>query len=272
MTFNMKKINTEINFVTTTDITIRNILQNAGATGLALYISYLEITQWQGNNRVKATTKFMAKRLSLGESTIIKYKKKLIELDFVEDYKDIDNETKKVKGWYVKIKHRVSKNHPVDFQGVDFPGGGNVMTSTSIQEESTSIQKKVEEKVIKTFKTEEIPKDFIKAFNFYTSLLKYVDYDIEERKEVELRQSGKIGLLETEWKRVGVFFKQITSNEEKKKQFGEALKKYGQETKKKKQEWVDNNWVGETPTTYIFKFSNFIYRRSEKSGVWENYI
>lgn len=99
--------NKEFKIIGITDITIRNILQNAGADALALYVTYAEIEQWQQTYKVKAVTGFMAKRMKWGKDKVIKNKKLLIDLGLVFDVQD-RGEDGKIKGWYIKIRHTVS--------------------------------------------------------------------------------------------------------------------------------------------------------------------
>lgn len=110
--------NKKFKIIGITDITIRNILQNAGSDALALYIAYAEIERWQETYSVKATTGFMAKRMGWGDNKVIKNKKLLEDLGIISNKKDIDSETHRIKGWYIQIHHTVSE------PDVDLPEGG----------------------------------------------------------------------------------------------------------------------------------------------------
>ena len=100
----MKSVSFKI--VAMTDITIRNILQNASCEALGLYTAYFEIAKWQETYRVKATTGFMVKRLNWSKNKVIKYKKQLIDLGVITDHQT-RGEDGKVTGHYVEIKHLV---------------------------------------------------------------------------------------------------------------------------------------------------------------------
>lgn len=71
---------------------------------LALYIMYVEITTWQSNNSVKATTEFMAKRLKWDRHKIIRLKKVLVKLDLIRDVVKKDDKGK-VLGHYILVRH-----------------------------------------------------------------------------------------------------------------------------------------------------------------------
>jgi hypothetical protein len=96
-----------------TDVTIRNILQNASCEALGLYVSYFEIAKWQETYRVKATTGFMQKRIGWGRDKLIKHKKELVNLGLVVDYTSVGDDGK-VKGHFIEIKHLVDDNHPTE--------------------------------------------------------------------------------------------------------------------------------------------------------------
>jgi hypothetical protein len=100
----MKAVSFKI--VAITDVTIRNILQNASCEALGLYTAYFEIAKWQETYRVKATTGFMVKRTGWSKNKVIKYKKQLIQLGVIKDYKTI-GEDGQVKGHYIEILHLV---------------------------------------------------------------------------------------------------------------------------------------------------------------------
>jgi len=100
----MKAVSFKI--VAITDVTIRNILQSASCEALGLYTAYFEIAKWQETYRVKATTGFMEKRTGWKKDKVIKYKKQLIELGVLKDYRDT-GEDGKIKAHYIEILHLV---------------------------------------------------------------------------------------------------------------------------------------------------------------------
>lgn len=93
---------------------------------IALYMSYAAITQWQETTTIKATTDFMAKRLSWGRDKIIATKKKLEKLGLVESIAKKD-ENGKVTGHYVKINYITTHS----LQSSQKPEGGKSHTVDS---------------------------------------------------------------------------------------------------------------------------------------------
>jgi predicted transcriptional regulator len=97
--------------VSTTDVSIRNILQNASLEALGLYTAYCEVAIWQGSYIVKATTGFIAKRINKSKPFVIKYKKELIAVGMLEDIQRKDDEGK-ITGHYVQINHLANSIQP----------------------------------------------------------------------------------------------------------------------------------------------------------------
>src|SRR5439155_12772378 len=79
--------------------------QDNSADLIALYTFYYYTGKWQETNQPKATTSYVAKALHWDTHKVIRLKKKLIELGLIEDIRHLDKKTKKVKGWYVKVKY-----------------------------------------------------------------------------------------------------------------------------------------------------------------------
>lgn len=111
---------------------------------LALYMSYVEMTTWQHNNSIKATTDFMAKRLHWTEKKIRTHKKTLTELGLIEDIIRKD-ETGKITGHYILVKYVVNPHSPLDY-GVDSntPNTNNYKESTNNSNFVTNVTKGTE--------------------------------------------------------------------------------------------------------------------------------
>jgi hypothetical protein len=96
---------------------------------IALYDFYYYTAKWQGTNQPKASISYVAKGLGWGTTKARQRKQKLIELGLIEDARHVDEKTKKVKGWYVRVKYLL-KSHPTEIERVeshptDLPQGGS---------------------------------------------------------------------------------------------------------------------------------------------------
>lgn len=105
---------------------------------IALYIFYYYTAEWQHTNQPKATIEFCAKGLKWGVEKTRSIKGKLIDLGLIQDIKKVNSQTKRVEGWYVKIKY--FWNHPMEnqeggFHPTDLPGGGS---SHSVESRGTN--------------------------------------------------------------------------------------------------------------------------------------
>lgn len=88
---------------------------------IALYSFYYYTAKWQKTNQIKASISYTAKGLKWGEDKVRKYKKVLIDLGLIEDFKRVNETSKKVEGWYIKVSYIwKEENHPVQN-----PEGGN---------------------------------------------------------------------------------------------------------------------------------------------------
>ena len=82
---------------------------------ISLYCFYYYTAKWQKTNQPKASISFCAKGLKCGKDKIRKNRQILIKLNLIEDVRYIDEKTRKVKGWYVKIKYVwKQENHPIN--------------------------------------------------------------------------------------------------------------------------------------------------------------
>jgi hypothetical protein len=71
---------------------------------IALYHFYYYTAKWQNTNKVRATTNYAAKGLKWSNDKVRKTKKTLIQLGFIEDIKEFDENSKTIKGHYIQIK------------------------------------------------------------------------------------------------------------------------------------------------------------------------
>ncbi len=101
--------------VTLTMETIDHITREGGSDALALYVSYVGISQWQKTTRVRATETFMMNRLNWGRDKFRKAKRFLLDNNFIENVNS-KSDTGTIKGWYVEINYLV---HPTEI-----PTGG----------------------------------------------------------------------------------------------------------------------------------------------------
>lgn len=72
---------------------------------MALYTFYYYTAKWQGTNQPKCTTEYASKGLHWTRNKVVKVKKQLIDFGIIHDVKVIDEETKKIKGHYIKIDY-----------------------------------------------------------------------------------------------------------------------------------------------------------------------
>lgn len=109
--------------VTITAETLQILYKQPNAMRLiTLYMAYVEISTWQSNNSVKATTSFMAKRLGWTTKSVQSAKKRLKELGLIEDVRRTDD-NHKVIGYFVLVKFVIKNDEkPVGglSEGVDY--------------------------------------------------------------------------------------------------------------------------------------------------------
>jgi hypothetical protein len=106
--------------VVTSKVTLDILLKQENPGDLiALYTFYYYTAKWQDTTKAKATTAYTAKGLQWSEPRVRRSKKKLIELQLVEDVRITDSKTGKVKGYYVQVKFiwTLAEAHPVDLRG-----------------------------------------------------------------------------------------------------------------------------------------------------------
>lgn len=91
---------------------------------ISLYCFYYYTAKWQKTYQPKATVGYCAKGLKIGINKTRKIKQDLVRLGLIEDVQKIDEKTKKIKAWYVKVKYLWKNNHPYDIdEGGNHPNG-----------------------------------------------------------------------------------------------------------------------------------------------------
>lgn len=151
---------------------------------VALYITYVEITTWQRNNSVKATTEFMAKRLRWDRHKIIRLKKILISLDLVRDVIKKDDKGK-VIGHFILVRHVYAdeSNHPAEN-----PQGGN---NHSVEFEQTSAKDLKES--AKDLKESTLDAETaLQLQTIYTAYLTHVKLDVQALRNMPVDMVTKM--------------------------------------------------------------------------------
>jgi hypothetical protein len=72
---------------------------------IALYCFYYYTAKWQETNQPKASVQYVASGLHWGKDKVIKTKKRLEEIGLISDVRVVDETTKQVKAWYVKLNY-----------------------------------------------------------------------------------------------------------------------------------------------------------------------
>lgn len=104
----IKEILTEVfkDLVITSKQTMDLLLKEKNPSDLiALYDFYYYTAKWQKTNQAKASIKYVMNGLKWGRDKTTRRKKQLIGLGLIENVKQTDKKTGKVKGWYVKINY-----------------------------------------------------------------------------------------------------------------------------------------------------------------------
>lgn len=96
------------------------------ADSIALYTFYYYTAKWQGTNKPKCTTAYVAKSLKWSESRVRKAKKQLSDIGLVEDITSKD-ESGKIIGHFVKVNY-FSSSTPKDNHTVENPQCGTTDT------------------------------------------------------------------------------------------------------------------------------------------------
>jgi len=101
---------------------------------IALYSFYYYTSKWQHTNQPKCTTEYVAKGLHWNRSKVAKVKKQLMEFGLIEDVRMIDEQTKKVTGYYIKMSYVFKKTTLKKSQCTQNPPTGNENSKASVLE------------------------------------------------------------------------------------------------------------------------------------------
>lgn len=111
---------------------------------ISLYTFYYYTAKWQQTNQVKCTTDYVAKGLHWNRNKVIKIKKQLIEFGLIEDARIVDENTKRVTGYYIKMnyifkkksleKTQCTQNPPTGFEAL----GSSVLENEGVESEYTN--------------------------------------------------------------------------------------------------------------------------------------
>lgn len=96
-------------FVAISKSTLELLLGNSDYAKITpLYMFYLYTAKWQNNWSIRATTGYTSKAVGMGIDSVIKHKKKLIDLGLIEDIQR-RNDKGAIEGHYIKICKPQSK-------------------------------------------------------------------------------------------------------------------------------------------------------------------
>lgn len=123
--------------------------QENSAELIALYTFYYYTAKWQKTNQPKCTTDYVSKGLNWNRHKVIKIKKKLIELGLIEDKRVVDETTKKVKGYYIKLNYKFNQKTEEEIT----QSAQNPPTGSETQEPSMSKSCSLDSKHINAYST-----------------------------------------------------------------------------------------------------------------------
>ena len=106
----------------------------------ALYSFYYYTARWQKTNQPKATTEYAAKGMHCTEDTIRKYKKKLIELELIENV--VTRKNDKISGHYIRVNFIWTKEKTEQYTPNRKPVNGKPNTGEKLPlEKSLGLEK-----------------------------------------------------------------------------------------------------------------------------------
>ena len=132
---------------------------------ISLYTFYYYTAKWQKTNQPKCTTEYVSKCLHWNRHKVIRVKKQLLDFGLIEDARIVDETTKKVTGYYIKMNYIFKKTTLEKNQCAQKPQTGfealqaSVSKSDTVENEHTnalstvnknalsSVSKKVSKKV-----------------------------------------------------------------------------------------------------------------------------
>ncbi len=107
---------------------------------IALYVFLNYTAKWQRTNQVKTSLSYIAKALKWSKDRVINTKKGLVSLGYIEPVMRTNERTKRIEGWYIRIKYIWSKetveivldikpDQNQDSQNLDLPDHGSLDTN-----------------------------------------------------------------------------------------------------------------------------------------------
>lgn len=118
------------------------LAQKNPADLISLYTFYYYTAKWQKTNQPKVSIKYVAKGLHWGKDKVIKVKKQLEILGLIEEIRKVDEQTKKVTGWYIRIVDlwKTDEPHSLDpesgFQDSNALGANNLNAFKTFSKEN----------------------------------------------------------------------------------------------------------------------------------------
>lgn len=134
-----------------TDLILR---QDHPSDLMALYQFYYYTAKWQGTNQPKATVYYVAEGLKWTPERVRRAKARLIRLGLVADVREVDEKTKRVTGYYIKVKF-LWKSQPSDF-----PEAGKSQTLGNREANAFLLLGKGKKEGVDKFDPREVPPAF----------------------------------------------------------------------------------------------------------------
>lgn len=132
---------------------------------IALYTFYYYTAKWQKTNQPKCTTEYVSKCLHWNRHKVIRIKKQLLDFGLIEDARIVDEATKKVIGYYVKMNYIFKKTTLEKTQCAQKPHTGfeapqaSVSKSDTVENEHTNALSTVNENALSTVSKKVSKKD-----------------------------------------------------------------------------------------------------------------
>jgi len=128
---------------------------------ISLYTFYYYTAKWQKTNQPKCTTEYVSKGLNWNRHKVIRVKKQLLEFGLIENVRIVDEKTKKVTGYYIKMNYVFKKETTEKIQCAQNPHTGfeaqnsSVSKSDTVENEHTNALSAVNENALSTVSKKE---------------------------------------------------------------------------------------------------------------------
>lgn len=123
---------------------------------ISLYTFYYYTAKWQKTNQPKCTTEYVSKCLHWNRHKVIRVKKQLLDFGLIEDARIVDETTKKVTGYYIKMNYIFKKTTLEKSQCAQNPHTGfeapqaSVSKSDTVENEHTNALSTVNKNALST--------------------------------------------------------------------------------------------------------------------------